>query len=109
MIEFEISSVKWKVVRGIKPNVFEIWRNNILLDQHASCRSAKVVEQNVLKMNYKSFTQLVILGSSSFVPFMQLSPANRREVIKDLLDIRVFSNEFVGLRKDRELKENVDI
>ena len=111
VIEFEISSVKWKVVRGIKPNVFEIWRNNSLLDQHASAvDQQKWFEQNVLKMNYKSFTQLVILGSSSFVPFMQLSPANRREVIEDLLDIRVFSNMNLLIKeKIRELKENLKI
>ena len=110
-IEFEISSVKWKVVRGIKPNVFEIWRNNSLLDQHASAvDQQKWFEQNVLKMNYKSFTQLIILGSSSFVPFMQLSPSNRREVIEDLLDIRVFSNMNLLIKESiRKLREDSKI
>ena len=72
-VEFSIGSTKWKVIRAIKPNIFEIWRNDALLDQaSASSDQQKWLEQNVLKMNYKSFTQIVILGSSTFVPFMQL-------------------------------------
>ena len=90
-VEFSVGSINWKVVRGIKPNVFEIWRNDSLLDQSAAALDQqKWLEQNVLKMNYKSFTQIVILGSSTFVPFMQLSASNRREVIEDLLDIKIF-------------------
>ena len=86
-----IAGTKWKVIRGIKPAVFEIWRDDSLLDQAASANDQqKWFEQNVLKMNYKSFTQIVILGSSTFVPFMQLTASNRREVIEDLLDIRIF-------------------
>jgi len=91
-IEFSIGSIEWKVIRGIKPAVFEIYKNNVLLDQSsAALDQQKWLEQTVLKMNYRSFTQIVILGSSTFVPFMQLTTANRREVIEDLLDIRIFS------------------
>ena len=91
-VEFTIGDTNWKVVRGIKPAVFEIWRNDSVMDQFAAALDQqKWLEQNVLKMNYKSFTQIVILGSSTFVPFMQLTSANRREVIEDLLDIRIFS------------------
>jgi DNA repair exonuclease SbcCD ATPase subunit len=92
-VEFSIGTNQWKVVRGIKPAIFEIHRNGVVLNQDAaSIDQQKWFEQNVLKMNYKSFTQIVILGSSSFVPFMQLSAANRREVIEDLLDIKIFSS-----------------
>ena len=108
-VEFSIGSTKWKVIRGIKPNIFEIWRNDALLDQaSASADQQKWLEQNVLKMNYKSFTQIVILGSSTFVPFMQLSAANRREVIEDLLDIKIFSSmNLVIKEKIRQLKEEI--
>ncbi len=92
-VEFSIGNVEWKVVRGIKPALFEIWRNDVALDQSsAALDQQKWLEQSVLKMNYKSFTQIVILGSSTFVPFMQLSAAHRREVIEDLLDIKIFSS-----------------
>ena len=92
-VEFSIGNVNWKVVRGIKPNMFEdLDRDDTSLDQSAAASDQqKWLEQNVLKMNYKSFTQIVILGSSTFVPFMQLTAANRRDVIEDLLDIRIFS------------------
>ena len=100
-VEFSIGNTDWKVVRGIKPNVFQIYRNDTALDQSASANDQqKWLEQNVLKMNYKSFTQIVILGSSSFVPFMQLSAAHRREVIEDLLDIKIFSS-MNNLIKDK--------
>jgi DNA repair exonuclease SbcCD ATPase subunit len=92
-VEFSIGKMRWKVVRGIKPAIFEIYRNGTLLDQSsASIDQQKWLEQTVLKMNYKSFTQIVILGSSTFVPFMQLPAAHRREVIEDLLDIKIFSS-----------------
>ena len=91
-IEFSIGKKEYKVVRGIKPNVFEIYCNGNLWNQESSLvEQQKNFESNVLKMNYKSFTQIVVLGSSSFIPFMQLSAPNRREVIEDLLDIRIFS------------------
>ena len=88
-VEFSIGKTDWKVVRGIKPNIFEIHRNGSVMDQFSSANDQqKWLEQNVIKMNYKSFTQIVILGSSTFVPFMQLTSSHRREVIEDLLDIR---------------------
>jgi DNA repair exonuclease SbcCD ATPase subunit len=91
-IDFDVNNVQWKVVRGIKPAVFEIYRDGKPLDQSASAvDQQKWLEQNVLKMNYKSFTQIVVLGSSTFVPFMQLTASSRREVIEDLLDIKIFS------------------
>ena len=91
-LEFTIGKIEWKVIRGIKPNVFEIYKNGTLLDQSsAAADQQKWLEQNVLKMNYKSFTQIVVLGSSTFVPFMQLSAPGRRDVIEDILDIRIFS------------------
>jgi DNA repair exonuclease SbcCD ATPase subunit len=100
-VEFRIGNVEYKVVRGIKPNVFEIYRNGTLIDQDAANRDyQKYLEQSILKFNFKSFTQVVILGSSTFVPFMQLPAAHRREVIEDLLDIQIFSRMNTIL-KDR--------
>jgi len=100
-IEFEIYNKKYKIIRGIKPTIFEIYQNNVLLDQDAASRDyQEYLEKNILRMNMKSFTQIVILGSSSFVPFMQLPAGIRREVIEDLLDIRIFSTMSV-LLKDR--------
>ena len=92
-VEFSIGDIEWKVVRAIKPNIFEIWKDGKCLDQFSNANDQqKWLEQNVIKMNYKSFTQIVILGSSTFVPFMQLTATNRREVIEDLLDIKIFSS-----------------
>lgn len=108
-VEFKVGTVDYRVRRGIKPNVFEIYRNGSLLDQSSSAvDQQKWFEQSVLKMNYKSFTQIVIIGSSNFVPFMQLSPAHRREVIEDLLDIKIFSS-MNNIIKDkiRVLKEEI--
>ena len=108
-VEFSIAETQWKVVRCIKPNLFEIHRNGICMDQFsAAYDQQKWLEQNVIKMNYKSFTQIVILGSSNFVPFMQLSAPNRREVIEDLLDIKIFSS-MNNLLKDkiRGIREEV--
>ena len=85
---FTIGRDDYRVFRGIKPNTFEIYKDGKLVDQDAAAKDTqKYLEQNVLKLNYKSFTQVVILGSSTFVPFMQLPAAHRREVIEDLLDI----------------------
>ena len=108
-VEFSIAQTSWKIVRGIKPNVFEIYRNGDMLDQSAAALDQqKWLEQNVLKMNYKSFTQIVILGSSSFVPFMQLSAANRREVIEDLLDIKIFTSMNIVIKeKIRQIREEI--
>ena len=110
-VEFSIGSTNWKVVRGIKPNIFEIYRDGNALNQSsAALDQQKWLEQNVLKMNYKSFTQIVILGSSTFVPFMQLSAANRREVIEDLLDIRIFSSMNSLIKeKIRSAKEEIKV
>ena len=91
-IEFSIASRKYKVIRSIKPNKFEIWQNGKMLNQEANNRDyQKILEQQILKLNYRSFTQVVILGSSTFVPFMQLKARFRREVVEDLLDIKIFS------------------
>ena len=110
-VEFSINGTQWKVQRGIKPAIFKIWRDDNLLDQSAAANDQqKWLEQNVLKMNYKSFTQIVILGSSTFVPFMQLTPSNRREVIEDLLDIRIFSSMNTVIKeKIRSVKETVKV
>ncbi len=108
-IEFNVNKVDWKIERGIKPNTFKIWRNGEELDQKASAiDQQKWLEQNVLKMNYKSFTQIVILGSSSFVPFMQLPSNSRREVVEDLLDIKIFSSMNMIIKdKIRNIKERI--
>tara|TARA_B100001939_G_scaffold145134_1_gene125717 strand:- start:3632 stop:5344 length:1713 start_codon:yes stop_codon:yes gene_type:complete len=92
-IEFKIGNTAWKVVRGIKPAVFQIYKDGELLNSDAAAKDQQTwLERVVLKMNYKSFTQIVILGSSNFIPFMQLPAASRREVIEDLLDIKIFSS-----------------
>ena len=104
-IEFTIANVDWQINRGMRPGIFEIFKNGVQLDQSASTADQqKWLEQNVLKLNFKSFTQIVVLGSSTFVPFMQLPAAGRREVIEDILDIRIFSTMNTILR-DR-FKEN---
>ena len=91
-IEFAIGKKDYKVVRGIKPNTFEIYTDGEMINQDADARDyQKYLEDQILKLNYKSFTQVVILGSASFTPFMQLPAAHRREIIEDLLDIRIFT------------------
>jgi DNA repair exonuclease SbcCD ATPase subunit len=100
-VEFTIGQKKYKIVRGIKPNIFEVYCQGVLVDQNAASRDyQEVLEKSILRLNYKSFTQVVILGSASFVPFMQLTPADRRLIIEDLLDIRIFST-MNGLVKDK--------
>jgi DNA repair exonuclease SbcCD ATPase subunit len=99
-IEFSIASRNYKVVRSIKPNKFEIWQNDKMLNQEANNRDyQKILEQQILKLNYRSFTQVVILGSSTFIPFMQLKARFRREVVEDLLDIKIFSTMNVLLKQ----------
>ena len=108
-VEFDIGQKKYKIVRGIKPNVFEIYCNSVLLNQDAAAKDyQEILEKNILKLNYKSFTQVVILGSASFVPFMQLSSSDRRTIIEDLLDIQIFSS-MNGVLKDKmsSLKDNM--
>lgn len=98
-IEFKIGANQFKVIRGIKPAKFEIWQNGEMLDQSSNAADyQKQLEQNILKMNYKSFTQIVVLGSSTFVPFMRLPLAQRREIIEDILDIQIFSVMNVALK-----------
>ena len=108
-VEFSINSREYVIRRGIKPNIFDIEVEGTVLNKEADDRSnQKILEENILKVNYKSFTQIVILGSSTFVPFMQLTTATRREVIEDLLDIRIFSMMNGLLReKMREQREKI--
>lgn len=110
-IEFSIGNIDWKVRRGQKPTIFEIYKNDSLLDQSSSAiDQQKWFEQTVLKMNYKSFTQIVILGNSNFVPFMQLTAASRREVIEDLLDIKIFSSMNIVVKdKIKTIKDEVKL
>lgn len=108
-IEFDIGPIHYRVVRGIKPNIFEIYQNGTIINQDAAVKDyQKVLEQQILKLNYKTFTQVVILGSASFVPFMQLPVWQRREVIEDILDIKVFSTMNTILKeKIAENKEEL--
>ena len=99
-VEFSIGSVQYKVIRGIKPNKFEIYQNNIMMNQEANARDyQKILEQQILKLNYGSFTQVVILGSSTFIPFMQLKARHRREVVEEILDIQIFSTMNMILKQ----------
>jgi DNA repair exonuclease SbcCD ATPase subunit len=100
-VKFKLSGHEFEIVRGIKPNKFEIWQDGSMIDQSSNARDyQKFLEQNILKLNHKSFHQIVVLGSSSFIPFMQLSTNHRREVIEDLLDINIFS-KMKNILKDR--------
>ena len=100
-VEFVVNNNNFKIVRGLKPVVFEIWKNDTLVNQNSHSKEyQKVLEQNILKLNHKSFHQVVVLGSSSFIPFMQLTSINRRNVIEDLLDINVFSKMNVILKEN---------
>ena len=110
-IQFSVGTREYRVVRGIKPSIFEIWVGDNMLNQSAAANDQqKYLESNILKLNYKSFTQIVVLGSSSFIPFMQLSAPNRREVIEDLLDIRIFSAmNSVVKDKLRHLRDEIKI
>ena len=106
-VEFEIGSKKIKVIRGIKPNIFEIYINGKMYNQDANVRDyQKYLEQQILKLNYRSFTQVVILGSSTFIPFMQLKSRHRREVVEEILDIQIFS--LMNMLLKQKLKANAD-
>ena len=110
-VEFQIGQRRYHIKRGIKPNFFEIWENGKMLDQHSKVvDQQKTLEKQILKLNYKSFTQIVVLGSSTFVPFMRLPGAQRREIIEDLLDINVFSNmnEILKVRL-KEIRDAVQV
>ena len=99
-IEFETNNKQYKIVRGIKPTIFEIYQDNKLINESADMRDyQQIVESNILKMSYKTFCQIVILGNANFTPFMQLSAAQRREIIEDLLDIQVFSTMNILLKE----------
>ena len=103
-VEFNIGNSEFRILRGIKPNKFEIWQNNNMINQASNARDyQKFLEQNILKLNHKSFHQVVVLGSSSFIPFMQLPAWSRRAVIEDLLDINIFS-KMNTLLKERNSK-----
>ena len=108
-IEFSIGKLDYKVIRGIKPNKFEIYCNGKIFNQESTvAEQQKNLEKNILKLNYKSFTQIVVLGSSTFVPFMRLPTVQRREIIEDILDIQVFSTMNLLLRdKTRENNEEI--
>ncbi len=108
-IEFDVGTRQYKVIRGIKPSVFEIWVDDKMMNQDAAAADQqKYLENNILKLNYKSFTQIVILGSAGFTPFMQLSAQNRRDVIEDLLDIRIFSS-MNSIIKDKIRQNREDV
>lgn len=112
-LEFSVGQKRYKVTRGIKPNIFEIYLNDELLNQDAAARDyQKHLEENILKMNKKSFTQIVILGTTSFTPFMQLPAGHRREVIENLLDINIFTLMNQQLKEKlsevKDLLKNID-
>lgn len=117
-VEFTVGSNEFKIVRGIKPTAFEIWTNGSMVDQSSHAKEyQKILEQNILKLNHKSFHQIIVLGSSSFIPFMQLPAQHRRDVIEDLLDINVFSKMNTILKeknsrlkdKSKEIKYSLDL
>ena len=106
-VHFQIGKHQYLIIRGIKPTRFEIYKNGTMFNQDASARDyQKHLETNILKLNYRSFTQVVILGSSSFIPFMQLTPAHRRDVVEEILDIKIFSLMNTILKiKLKQMKE----
>jgi DNA repair exonuclease SbcCD ATPase subunit len=117
-VVFVVSGSRFKIIRGIKPAVFEIWKGDVMVNQDSHSKEyQKILEQNILKLNHKSFHQIVVLGSSSFIPFMQLTAQHRRDVIEDLLDINVFSKmnqilkEKSSILKDavRDVQYKIDL
>tara|TARA_R100000030_G_scaffold82461_1_gene65285 strand:- start:770 stop:2494 length:1725 start_codon:yes stop_codon:yes gene_type:complete len=108
-VQFNVSGSNYKIVRGIRPNIFEIWKDGTMINQSSHSKEyQKILEQNIIKLNHKSFHQIVVLGSSSFIPFMQLAAGARRDVIEDLLDINVFSKMNTILKeKNGLLKEDI--
>ena len=115
-VEFAIGSAQYKIVRGVKANIFEIWKDNVLINQDSHNKEYQsILEKNILKLNHKSFHQIVVLGSSSFVPFMQLPAQHRRDVIEDLLDINVFSKmnsilkERMSILREKDRTNSVEL
>lgn len=115
-VEFDTNNRSYRIRRGIKPNVFEIYQDGELINQEAASKDyQEILEKSILKLNYKSFTQIVILGSASFVPFMQLSAADRRAIIEDLLDIQIFSTmnsivkDKISMNKDSTTNKKYEI
>ena len=117
-VGFKIGTKTFKVIRGIKPNTFEIYINDKMYNQDANSRDyQKYLEQQILKLNYRSFTQVVILGSSTFIPFMQLKARHRREVVEEILDIQIFSlmnmllkQKLKGISEEhRDVMYNIDL
>ena len=107
-VEFIIGQNEYNIIRGIKPNIFEIWCNGVMLNQDAAVRDyQKHLEQTILKLNYRSFTQVVILGNASFVPFMQLRARHRRQVVEEILDIEIFSKMNLMFREKQKLQDEV--
>jgi len=110
-VEFESGKKQYKIIRGMKPSVFEIYQDNVMINQNAEMKEyQETLEKHILKLNHKSFSQIVILGSASFTPFMQLPAAHRREVIEDLLDIQIFSTMNTLLKgKMQQTKEELTL
>ena len=110
-VSFNALGSDFRIVRGIKPNVFEIWKGETMINQSSHAKEyQKILEQNIIKLNHKSFHQIVVLGSSSFIPFMQLPAQHRRDVIEDLLDINVFSKMNQILKeKNSVLKDDLKV
>ena len=105
-VEFQIGKKQYKIIRGIKPNIFEIWCDGNMLNQDAAARDyQKHLEQHILKLNFRSFTQVVILGNASFVPFMQLRARHRREVVEEILDIEIFSKLNLMFREKAKAQD----
>jgi DNA repair exonuclease SbcCD ATPase subunit len=107
-VEFVIGQNEYKIIRGIKPNIFEIWCNGVMLNQDAAVRDyQKHLETTILKLNFRSFTQVVILGNASFVPFMQLRARHRREVVEEILDIEIFSKMNLMFREKQKAQDEI--
>jgi len=105
-VEFVVGTKQYKIIRGIKPNIFEIWCNGDMLNQDAAQRDyQKHLEQTILKLNFRSFTQVVILGNASFVPFMQLKARDRRQVVEEILDIEIFSKMNFMFREKQKIQD----
>jgi DNA repair exonuclease SbcCD ATPase subunit len=108
-VQFQIGPAHFKIIRGLKPAIFEIWKNGTMINQSSKAvEYQKILEQNIIKLNHKSFHQIVVLGSSSFIPFMQLPAQHRRDVIEDLLDINIFSKMNILVKeKNAKLKDTL--